>query len=71
MSVVIPIYQAEHQLPSVVADLVPLTGHVVSPDGVPFRVAEVLLVHDCGPDDSARVLRELAAPSTRSSGRSG
>jgi undecaprenyl-phosphate 4-deoxy-4-formamido-L-arabinose transferase len=61
VSVVIPIYQAEHQLPSVVADLVPLTGHVVTPDGVPFRVAEVLLVHDCGPDDSARVLRELEA----------
>jgi polyisoprenyl-phosphate glycosyltransferase len=61
VSVVIPIYQAEHQLPSVVADLVPLTGHVLSPDGVPFRVAEVLLVHDCGPDDSARVLREQEA----------
>jgi glycosyltransferase involved in cell wall biosynthesis len=61
VSVVIPIYQAEQQLPSVVADLVPLTGHVVSPDGVPFRVAEVLLVHDCGPDDSARVLREMEA----------
>ena len=61
VSVVIPIYQAEHQLPSVIADLVPLTGHVVSPGGVPFRVAEVLLVHDCGPDDSARVLREMAA----------
>jgi glycosyltransferase involved in cell wall biosynthesis len=61
VSVVIPIYQAEHQLPSVVADLVPLTQHVVSPGGVPFRVAEVLLVHDCGPDDSARVLREMAA----------
>ena len=34
MSVVIPIYQAEHQLPSVIADLVPLTGHSVTPDGV-------------------------------------
>ena len=61
MSVVIPIYQAEHQLPSVIADLVPLTEHVVSPDDVPYRVAEVLLVHDCGPDDSARVLREMEA----------
>jgi glycosyltransferase involved in cell wall biosynthesis len=61
VSVVIPIYQAEHQLPSVIADLVPLTEHVVTPDGVPFRVTEVLLVHDCGPDDSARVLREMEA----------
>ena len=31
----------------------------VSPAGTPFRVAEVLLVHDCGPDDSAQVMREL------------
>ncbi len=61
VSVVIPIYQAEHQLPSVIADLVPLTEHVATPGGVPFRVAEVLLVHDCGPDDSARVLREMQA----------
>ncbi len=60
----IPIYQAERQLPSVIAELAPLTGHAVSPDGVPFRVAEVLLVHDCGPDDSARVLREMAAEHT-------
>jgi glycosyltransferase involved in cell wall biosynthesis len=61
VSVVIPIYQAEHRLPSVIADLVPLTGHVVSARGVPFRVVEVLLVHDCGPDDSARVLRQMEA----------
>ncbi len=57
----IPIFQAEQQLPSVIAELLPLTAPATSPDGVPFRVAEVLLVHDCGPDDSARVLRELAA----------
>jgi glycosyltransferase involved in cell wall biosynthesis len=61
VSVVIPIYQAEHQLPSVVADLLPLTEHVTTPGGVPFRVTEVLLVHDCGPDDSASVMRRLAS----------
>ena len=31
-----------------------------TPDGHPYRVAEAVLVHDCGPDDSARVIRELA-----------
>ncbi len=61
VSVVIPIYQAERRLPAVVAELVAFTEQVETPNGVPFRVAEVLLVHDCGPDDSARVLRELAA----------
>jgi polyisoprenyl-phosphate glycosyltransferase len=59
VSVVIPIYRAEHHLPSVLAELVPLNRPSVSPAGTPFRVAEVLLVHDCGPDDSARVIREM------------
>lgn len=61
VSVVIPVYQGERHLAGVVQDLAPLTGHVVSPSGVPFRVEEILLVHDCGPDDSARVMRELVA----------
>ncbi len=59
ISVVVPVFQGEAHLAAVLAELVPLTGHVVSPAGARFRVAEVLLVHDCGPDDSARVLREL------------
>ena len=32
-----------------------------SPGGRPYRVTEVLLVHDCGPDRSDDVIRELAA----------
>ena len=59
VSVVIPIYQAERHLPTVLAELAPLGRPHVSPAGTPFRVAEVLLVHDCGPDDSARVIREM------------
>src|SRR4051812_13553482 len=59
VSVVIPVYQPEPQLPSVVAELAALNLSTVSPAGVPFRVAEVLLVHDCGPGDSARVIREM------------
>ena len=59
VSVVIPVYQAEHHLPSVVAELAALNRSTVSPGGTPFRVAEVLLVHDCGPDGSARVIREM------------
>ena len=34
-------------------------GAISHARGTPYRVAEVLLVHDCGPDDSARVMREL------------
>ena len=40
----------------------------VSPEGWPFRVAEVLLVHDCGPDDPAQPAARAGADATRSSG---
>jgi undecaprenyl-phosphate 4-deoxy-4-formamido-L-arabinose transferase len=60
VSVVIPVYQGESHLARVLSDLEPLSKPQLSPAGVAFRVAEVLLVHDCGPDDSARVIRESA-----------
>ncbi|MFI2105029.1 glycosyltransferase family 2 protein [Isoptericola sp. NPDC019693] len=61
LSVVIPVYRGERHLPGLVEELVPLTEPGRSPAGHPYRVTEVILVNDCGPDDSARVIRELAA----------
>ncbi|WP_240675378.1 glycosyltransferase [Cellulomonas endophytica] len=60
LSLVIPVYQGEKTLEALVAEIERLT--------VPFRTAaghlavvdEVLPVYDNGPDDSARVIRELA-----------
>ncbi len=59
ISVVIPVYAGEKHLTDVVTELEPYTKGQVSPDGRPYRVVEVLLVHDCGPDDSPHVMREL------------
>jgi glycosyltransferase involved in cell wall biosynthesis len=61
ISVVIPVYQAEKTLPALILELEPLTRVGTSPDGYPFVVREVLLVHDNGPDQSAAVMRTLAA----------
>ena len=61
MSVVIPVYRGEAHLAAVVDELALLTDVRHSPDGHAFRVVEAVLVHDCGPDDSARVIRGLAA----------
>ena len=61
ISVVIPVYQGERTLPGVVAEIGPLTSEFRTPDGHTAVVTEVLAVYDNGPDDSARVLRELAA----------
>jgi undecaprenyl-phosphate 4-deoxy-4-formamido-L-arabinose transferase len=60
VSVVIPVYQGERTLPTLLEEITPLSEGVLSPAGRSVVVAEVLLVHDNGPDDSARVMRELA-----------
>lgn len=61
ISVVIPVYGGEHHLGDVVDELTDYTVAQRSAGGSEFRVAEVLLVHDCGRDDSARVMHELEA----------
>ncbi|WP_109510314.1 glycosyltransferase [Nocardioides speluncae] len=60
ISVVVPVYRGASTLPALVTELAAWTEPFVTPGGHRARVAEVLLVHDCGPDDSDRVLRELA-----------
>ena len=60
VSVVIPVYKGELTLRNLVAEISPLTQVTISPGGTPWRVAEVLLVFDNGPDQSAAVIRELA-----------
>jgi undecaprenyl-phosphate 4-deoxy-4-formamido-L-arabinose transferase len=59
--VVIPVYQGEATLAAVLAELETWTRPFVTPEGHRAVVAEVLLVHDCGPDGSDRVIREAAA----------
>lgn len=61
ISVVIPVYRGEHCLQALLRELAPLTGSTASPAGQEFSVSEVLLVHDCGPDRSDRVIEELSA----------
>ncbi len=59
MSVVIPVFGGSTSLPILVAELESFTWRVLSPSGVSFRVAEVVLVNDCGSDGSEHVIREL------------
>jgi undecaprenyl-phosphate 4-deoxy-4-formamido-L-arabinose transferase len=61
ISVVIPVFGGEKTLPGLIAELAPLTQITTTAEGYPFRVTEVILVDDNGRDDSARVIRELAA----------
>ena len=60
ISIVVPVYRGEETLDSLVDEIRPLTEGVRTPKGTTMRVAEVLLVHDNGPDASADVIRRLA-----------
>ncbi|HET9022071.1 MAG TPA: glycosyltransferase family 2 protein [Ornithinibacter sp.] len=60
VSVVVPVYQGERTVATVVEELSASVSERVSPQGRPYRVTEVVLVHDCGPDASDEVIRGLA-----------
>lgn len=59
VSVVVPVYKGEATLPPLLDEIVPLTAATTTPEGTPFRVAEVVLVHDGAVDDSHRVMMDL------------
>jgi len=60
VSIVIPVYGGEKHLMGVVEEIDALTEPTTTPDGNVLRVVELVLVHDCGPDDSASVIRRAA-----------
>lgn len=61
VTVVVPVYAGERTLGGLVEEILALVEEFTTDDGHVARVTEVVLVHDHGPDDSARVMRELAA----------
>jgi glycosyltransferase involved in cell wall biosynthesis len=61
MSIVIPVYQGERSLPALIEAIAPLTRGFTTPEGRSATVVEVVLVHDCGPDRSDRLIRRLTA----------
>jgi polyisoprenyl-phosphate glycosyltransferase len=61
VSVVIPVYGGEKTLPTLIKEITPLTLMQTTLGGVRYVVCEVILVHDCGPDQSDRVLEDLEA----------
>lgn len=60
VSVVIPVYKGQDTLSPLVNTIAGLAGTNTSPDGNPWRVAEVVLVSDRGPDRSDETIRGLS-----------
>lgn len=61
IDIVVAVYRGERTLDALVSEIRPLTLPQVTRDGNRFRVAEVVLVHDSGPDRSDRVIRRIAS----------
>ena len=61
VSVVVPVYQGEKTISTLVSELAPYVDVSTSPSGIKFVIDEVLLVHDSGPDNSAKVINDLSA----------
>jgi polyisoprenyl-phosphate glycosyltransferase len=60
ISAIVPVYRGQSTLPGLISRLATQNIEVTTPNGVPFRVGEVLLVHDHGPDKSDETIRALA-----------
>src|SRR5262249_41276991 len=60
VAIVVPVYQGETVLPALVEELDKYTTSQVSARGTRFRVSEVVLVYDVGPDLSDVTIRTLA-----------
>ena len=61
ISIVIPVYRGELTLENLVREIEPLCADTATPRDRAFRVTEVLLVHDCGPDHSDETIEKLCA----------
>jgi polyisoprenyl-phosphate glycosyltransferase len=61
ISIVVPVYQGELTLESLLAEIEPLTTSQSTPSGAQFHVSEVVLVHDGAIDGSDTVMLSLAA----------
>lgn len=60
LAIIVPVYRGQECLSRLLAEIEPLTSLTRTPKERLFRVTEVVLVHDNGPDDSDLVMQELA-----------
>lgn len=60
VAIVVPVYRGAQTLTPLLKELDRLTSPQVSPAGSRYRISEVVLVHDAGPDRSDETIRALA-----------
>ena len=60
ISVIVPVFKGEACLNQLINEIEPLTHSQFYTSSMNFRISEVLLVHDCGPDNSDIIIEELS-----------
>jgi glycosyltransferase involved in cell wall biosynthesis len=61
ISIVIPVYRGEKTLTLLLEEIAPLTKPQLTSNAFHWSICEVLLVHDCGPDNSDHIIEMLAS----------
>ena len=61
ISIVIPVYRGQKTLLMLIDEINMLVKEQRSSNGIPYFVAELLLVHDCGPDQSDKTIELLSS----------
>lgn len=63
VSIVVPIYQGENTITTLAEEITALRLRLLAMPRPLFKITELILVHDCGPDNSDQVIRKLEAES--------
>lgn len=61
VGIVIPVYRGERTLGALIEEILRIDEKALTPAGCAFRITEIILVHDAGPDQSDRAIRQFAA----------
>ena len=59
VSVVIPVFKGEFTLEKLINEILPLIHPQELNHNYIFQVSEIILVHDCGPDNSDLIIKKL------------
>lgn len=65
VGIVIPVYRGERTLGALIEEILRVDEVALTPAGCAFRITEIILVHDAGPDESDRAIRQFAAQNPR------
>lgn len=59
IDIIVPVFAGEKTLEPLIREIQALRTETTTPDGIRFAIGDVILVHDCGTDNSDEVIRKV------------